>query len=64
MVLDRLDYLSEAEKQFDDKIIYKDISFNDKILRDTVETSNKMVSKPKRKGSISKKENEMYCVQL
>ena len=46
MVLDRLDYLSEAEKQFDDKNIYNDISFNDKILRDTVETSNKMVSKP------------------
>ena len=46
VVLDRLDYLSEAEKQFDDKNIYNDISFNDKILRDTVETSNKMVSKP------------------
>lgn len=46
VVWDRLDYLSEAEKQFDDKNIYNDISFNDKILRDTVETSNKMVSKP------------------
>lgn len=46
VVWDRLDYLSEAEKQFDDKNIYNDISFNDKILRDTVETGNKMVSKP------------------
>ena len=44
VVWDRLDYLSEAEKQLDDKKIYNEVSFNDKILRDLVETSN--VSEP------------------
>ena len=56
---DRLDYLSEAEKQLGDKNIYKNDSFNDKILRDFVETSNKMLLNLKRKESISKK--EMKC---
>ena len=42
MVWDRLDYLSEAEKQLDDKMIYKNVSFNDKIFRDLVEKSNNM----------------------
>ena len=37
VIWDRLDYLSEAEKQLRDKNIYRDASFNDKILRDLVE---------------------------
>ena len=61
VVWDRLDYLSEAEKQLGDKKIYKDVSFNDKILRDLVETSNNMFLNLKRKGSISEKEMK-YCV--
>ena len=52
---DRLDYLSEAEKQLGDKNIYKDASFNDKILGDLVETSNQMFLNLKRKGTISEK---------
>ena len=42
MVWDRLDYLSEAEKQFDNKNISKDVSFIEKTLRDLVEISNKI----------------------
>ena len=55
VVWDRLDYLSEAEKQLGDKSIYKDVSFNDKILRDLVETSNQLFLNLKRKKSISEK---------
>ena len=55
-VWDRLDYLSEAEKRLGDKNIYKDVSCNNKILRDLVETSNKMFLNLKRKRSISEKE--------
>ena len=53
VVWDRLDYLLEAEKQLGNKIIYMDVSFNDRILRDLLETSNKMFLNFKRKGSIS-----------
>ena len=52
MVWDRLSYLLEVENQLGDKS-----TFNDKILRDLVEASNKIYLNFKRKGSIS--ENEM-----
>ena len=49
VVLDRLDYLSDAEKQLDQKNNYEDFIFNNKILCDLVETSNKMFLNLKRK---------------
>ena len=52
--------LSEAEKQLGDKSIYKDISFNDKILRDLVETNNKMFLNFKKQRSISEKEMKYF----
>ena len=60
VISNSLDYLSEAEKQLGDKSIYKNVSFNDKILRDLVETSNKMFLNLKRKGSISEKEMKYF----
>ena len=39
---DRDDYLSEAEKQLCNKAIYKDASFNEKILSDLVISSNEI----------------------
>ena len=48
VVLDRLDYLSDAEKQLDQKNNYEDFFFNNKILCDLVETSNKMFLNLKR----------------
>ena len=48
-VWDRLDYLSEAEKQLGNKKFFKNVYFNDKILRDLVETSNNMLLNLKRK---------------
>ena len=49
VVLDRLDYLSDTEKQLDQKNNYEDFFFNNKILCDLVETSNKMFLNLKRK---------------
>ena len=49
VVLDRLAYLSDAEKQLDEKNNYEDFFFNNKILCDLVETSNKMFLNLKRK---------------
>ena len=34
IVCDKDDYLSEAEKELGDKVIYKDVSFNEKMLSD------------------------------
>ena len=60
MCWDRLDYFSEGEKQLDDKIVYKNVSFNDKILLHLVETSNNMFLNLKRKGWISEKEIKYF----
>ena len=62
VIWDRLDCLSEAEKQLGDKNIYKNVSFNDKILRDLVETSNKMFLNLKRINVGN--ENEILCIRL
>ena len=47
---DRGDYLLEAEKQLGDRSVYKDISFNEKLLIDLVESSNQIFHSLKRKG--------------
>ena len=57
---DNLDYLSEAEKELGDENIYKNVSFNDKILCDLVEKSNKMFPNLKRKKAISEKEIKYF----
>ena len=61
MCWDRLDYFSEAEKQLDDKIVYKNVSFNDKILRHLVETSNNMFLNLERMNIG--KGNKILCVR-
>ena len=60
VIWDRLDYLLEAEKQLGDKSIYKDVSPNEKILRDLVETSNNFFLNLKRTGSVSEKEMKYF----
>ena len=60
VVWDKLDYLPETEKQLGHNNIYEDVSFNDKILHDLIETSNKIFLNLKRKGSISEKEMKYF----
>ena len=64
VVWDRLDYLSEVERQLGSKNIYKDVSFNDKILRDLVETNNGMFLNLKKKGSVSEKEMKYFVCTI
>ena len=56
MVWDSNDYILEAEKQLSDLDVYKDVSFNKKILQELVGTSNKLFQNLKSKGKISDKQ--------
>ena len=60
VVWDRGDYLLEAEKQLGDRSVYKDISFNEKLLTDLVESSNQIFHCLKRKGSITDKQLKYF----
>ena len=40
VVWDRSDYIAEAEKQLNNKRVYKKVTFKEKILQDLAETSN------------------------
>ena len=42
VVWDRNDYILDAEKQFSDANVYKDVSFNWNILQELVGTSNQL----------------------
>ena len=42
VVWDRNDYLMETEKQLSDKNVYKKDKFNEKLIQDLTETSNKI----------------------
>ena len=37
---DRNDYIGEAEKQLNNKSVYKNVIFNEKIIQDLAETIN------------------------
>ena len=56
VVWDRNDYLMEAEKQLSDKNVYKDVNFNEKLIQDLTETSNKIFRILKNRGFITDKE--------
>ena len=42
LVWDQNDYLMEAEKQLNNENVYKDVNFNEKLIQDLTETSNKI----------------------
>ena len=56
VVWDRNDYLMEAEKQLSEKNVYKDVNFNEKLIQDLTETSNKIFRILKNRGFITDKE--------
>ena len=63
VVWDRNDYVMEAEKQLSDANIYKDVSFNEKMLQDLVGTSNKLFQNLKSKGKISDKQLKYFTYE-
>ena len=60
MVWDSGEYLLEAEKQLGDRPVYKDISFNENLPTDLVESSNQIFRSLKRKGSITDKQLKYF----
>ena len=42
VVWDRNDFLMEAEKQLNDRNVYKEVNFNEKLIQGLIETSNRM----------------------
>ena len=60
VVGDRNDYLMEAEKQLSDKNVYKEVSFNEKLIQDLTEPSNKIFKNHKNGGFITYKELKYF----
>ena len=54
VVWDRLDYLTQAEKQLKDRKVYQEVRFNENILTDLVEKSNTMFKKNLRSNTMFK----------
>ena len=63
VVWDRNDYVMEAEIQLSDANVYKDVSFNEKMLQDLVGTSNKLFQNLKSKGKISDKQLKYFTYE-
>ena len=63
VVLDRYDYIAEAEKQLKDQNVYKDVDFTEKILQDLAESSNKMLRSLKTKGKIDEKQLKYFTYE-
>ena len=64
VVWDQNDCITEAEKQFSDENIYKDINFKGKILQELADTSNKLFKILKTKGSITEKELRYLTIEF
>ena len=54
VVWDRNDYIAEAEKQLNNKSVYKNVTFKEKILQDLAETSNNIFKSLRGKGKLLK----------
>ena len=63
MVWDRDNYILEAEKQFSDANVYKDVSFNEKNLLELVGTSNQLFQNLKSKGKISDRQLKYFTYE-
>ena len=57
---DRSDYVMEAEKQFNDLKVYKNISDNKNLIPKLTEKSNKIFESLKRRGFISEKQLKYF----
>ena len=60
VVWDRDDYLLEAERQLKDEKIYRSITFNEKLIVDLTECSNKTFKNLRREGHLSEKQLNYY----
>ena len=59
-VWEQSDYLIEAEKKVSDKIVYKEVNFNEKLIQDLTETRSKMFRCFKEGRFITNKVTEVF----
>ena len=62
VVWDRNDYIAEAEKQLNNKSVYKNVTFKEKILQDLAETSNNIFKTLRGKGKITEKQLKYFTI--
>ena len=55
MIWDRSDYIMEAEKQLNDKAVYKDVNFDKDLIRNLTGKSNRLFESFKRRQLITEK---------
>ena len=60
VVWDRDDYLLEAERQLKDEKIYRSVTFNEKLIQDLTECSNKMFKDRRRGRHLPEKKLNYY----
>ena len=53
VVWDRNDYIAEAENQLNNKSVYKNVIFKEKILQDLAETSTNIFKSLRGKGKMT-----------
>ena len=64
VILDRIDYLKEANKQLSQKNVYKVFEFKEKMLAELVETSNRFLKNLKTRGCISEKNLKYFSYKF
>ena len=60
----RDDYIKEANKQFEDKGVYKDINFKETILSDLVDKSNRIFKRLYTRKFITEKERKYFSYDI
>ena len=64
VVLDREDYIAEAERQLGDITVYRDVNFKEQMLQDIAETSNKLFRNLKNEGGITERELKYFTINF
>ena len=64
VVWEREGYIAGTERQLVDVTVYKDVSFNEKMLQDLAETCNKVFRNLKNKGEITEKNFKYVAIDF
>ena len=59
---DRNDYIAEAEKQLNNKSVYKSVIFKEKILQDLAETNNNIFKSLRGKDKITERQLKYFTI--
>ena len=62
VVWDRNDYIAEAEKQLNNKSVYNNVIFKEKILQDLAETNNNIFRSLRGKGKITERQLKYFTI--